>query len=88
MSNKSDKWANFKKNVLAGERGPSYTSIDQVKSLKLLHVRFYIDDKATDEGDDEGFDSIGIPASSSRSAAKKTKVGKPDKITVEYVMES
>ena len=74
--------------VLAGERGPSYTSIDQVKSLKLLHVRFYIDDKVTEKGDDEGLDSIGIPASSSRSAAKKTKVGKPDKITVEYVMES
>ena len=69
--------------VLAGERGPSYTSIDQVKSLKLLHVRFYIDDKVTEKGDDEGLDSIGIPASSSRSAAKKTKVGKPDKITVE-----
>ena len=74
--------------VLAGERGPSYTSLDPVKSQKLLDVKFYIDVKATDEDDDEGFDSIGIAASISKSAAKKTKVGKPDKITVEDFMES
>ena len=33
--------------VLAGERGPSYTSIEQIKSLKLLHVRFYFASKTS-----------------------------------------
>ena len=33
--------------VLAGERGPSYTSIEQIKSFKLLHVRFYFASKTS-----------------------------------------
>ena len=34
-------------NVLAGKRGPSYTSIEQSKSLKLLHLRFYFASKTS-----------------------------------------
>ena len=59
--------------VLAGERGPSYTSIEQIKSLKLLHVRFYFASKTTsvhlldqeDEADDD------IPAAFSKSKRAK-----------------
>ena len=38
--------------VLAGERGPSYTSIDQIKNTKLLHVRFHFNDQALDNDED------------------------------------
>ena len=50
--------------VLAGERGSSYTSIEQIKSHKLLHVRFYFTSKTTshlvmDQKDEaDGDDSI------------------------------
>ena len=42
--------------VLAGERGPSYTSIDQIKNMKLLHIGFNFNVQAADnddESDDE-----------------------------------
>ena len=40
--------------ILTGERGSSYTSIDQIK-MKLLHIRFHFNDQAADD-DDKGRD--------------------------------
>ena len=41
--------------VLHRLRGPSYTSIDQIKNTKLLHVRFHFNDQALDN-DEDGLD--------------------------------
>jgi hypothetical protein len=30
----------FQCDILAGERGPSYTSVNQIKNWKLIHIRF------------------------------------------------
>ena len=38
--------------VLNGERGPSYTFIDQIKNTKFLHVRFHFNDQALDNEED------------------------------------
>jgi hypothetical protein len=35
--------------ILAGERGPSYTNIGQIKNWKLLHVRFIESDGRPDD---------------------------------------
>lgn len=37
--------------VLAGERGPSYAHIDQIKNLKVIHVRFVRENQEDEEDD-------------------------------------
>ena len=63
--------------VLAGERGPSYTGIDQIKNLKLLHVRFYFDSKVPQltDGDDKTSCSF---SSDSMFCSNATKVSAAD----------
>lgn len=79
--------------VLAGERGPSYTSIDQIKNTKLLHVRFHFNDQAAenhDEGHDEE-DPLLLSSSyrlTSGTAAKKARIEKAGKPRVSNFAET
>ena len=42
--------------VLAGERGPSYTSMDQAKNTNVIHIRFFFDaGEGFHQDDDEKF---------------------------------
>ena len=79
--------------VLAGERGPSYTSIEQIKSLKLLHVRFYFASKTTSHGhlvmdqEEEADGDNSIPSTSFQSKKPKKEWSvpvqkSPKKVTV------
>ncbi len=72
--------------VLAGERGPSYSSIDQIKNLKLLHVRFYFHNNVPEltDGDDKASYSL----SSESTFSSKTKKPKVEHISVEDVANS
>ena len=67
--------------VLAGERGPSYTRIEQIKSLKLLHVRFYFASKTTShlvmDQEDEADGDDSIPATSFQSKKPKSEWSVP-----------
>ena len=67
--------------VLAGERGPSYTSIEQIKSLKLLHVRFYFASKTTShlvmDQEDEADGDDSIPSTSFQSRKPKSEWSVP-----------
>ncbi len=42
--------------MLAGERGPSYTDLKQIRNFKLIHVRFF--DKPVPLGPAEPEDDI------------------------------
>ena len=66
--------------VLAGERGPSYSSIDQIKNLKLLHVRFYFDSKVPELSD--GDDKASCSFSSDSTFRSNTKRPKIEKVSV------
>ena len=77
--------------VLAGKRGSSYTSIEQIKSHKLLHVRFYFTSKTTShlvmDQEDEADGDDSIPSTSFQSKKPKKEwydpVQKsPKKVTV------
>jgi hypothetical protein len=73
--------------VLAGERGPSYSSIDQIKNLKLLHVRFYFHNNVpelTTDGDDKASYSL----SSESTFSSKIKKPKVERVSVEDVANS
>ena len=65
--------------ILAGERGPSYTSMEQIKRLKLLHVRFFFASKPTNttvdilDQDDIECEDDDMPSTSSRANPKRPK---------------
>ena len=65
----------MKCDVLAGERGPSYTSMEQIKSLKLLHVRFYFASKTSNvnllDQEDEVDDYFTVTDSKSKEQTKE-----------------
>jgi hypothetical protein len=56
--------------VLAGERGPSYTDINQISNLKLLHVRFVEKSYSVEVDDREVKPEVVVPSSSSTSFPK------------------
>ena len=76
----------MKCDMLDGERGPSYTSIDQIKNLKLLHVRFYFNSKVPEVTDGDKLDDKPSCSFSSdsmfRSNKKKRQI---EKVFVEAV---
>ena len=67
--------------VLAGERDPSYTSMEQIKSLKLLDVRFDFASKTTShlvmDQEDEADGDDSIPSTSFQSKKPKKEWSVP-----------
>ena len=59
--------------VLAGERGPSYTSIEQIKSLKLLHVRFYFASKTSNVSRIDQEDEVDYFTATDSKSKEQTK---------------
>ena len=72
--------------ILAGERGPSYSDVSQIKDWKVLHVRFierHSEEIVNVEGEDdesESFDRMPPSASSTAVSMQAAVSRKPESV--------